>query len=235
VSAKTLEWSDPDLVTKDKQPIGLQVGVTFARMRDRESVESMWNLYRGEAQNDELLKQQVLNRIPRIAKAVTAEYTLDQMLGVSEEAGFGREVVTQDLFELLETELKEVYVSLLDVGINNIAPSEDFLKLLEEKANAQVAVEVARSQTAKLNEQLRQEQAQTEIDIEKARRQNLVNEELAKVYEGSAAYYELEKLRLLKDIVGDNDKFWFVPEGSSLTLFLTTEAGQNIVPVQPTE
>lgn len=231
VSAKTLEWSDPDLVTKDKQPIGLQVGVTYARMRDTESITNMWNLYRGEAQNDELLKQQVLNRIPRIAKAVTAEYTLDQMLGVSEEEGFGREVVTQALFELLETELKEVYIQLLDVGINNISPSEEFLKLLEAKANAQVAVEVARSETAKLQEQLKQEQAQTNIELEKARRNNLVNEELAKVYEQNPQYYELERLRLFKDVVGPNDKFWFIPEGSDITLFLGDTP--TVIPQEP--
>ena len=35
-------------------------------------------------------------------------------------------------------------VVLLDVGVNNIVPSTEYLRLLEQKANAQVAVEVAK-------------------------------------------------------------------------------------------
>jgi regulator of protease activity HflC (stomatin/prohibitin superfamily) len=219
-SAKTLVWEDPDLVTADKQPIGLTLGVTYARKRDADSATGMWRQYRGEAISDEALSQQVGNRMARVAKAVTARYSLNEMLGVEGAESTGRQVVTQDLFALLEPELAEVQVQLLDVGINNITPSAEYLSLLEKKANAQVAVEVAKQETKRLNEQLVQEQAQTQIEVEKAKRQNLVNEELSKVYEQSPQYYELEKLRLLKDVVGETDKIYFVPEGTDLTLIL---------------
>ena len=227
-SAKTLVWDDPDLVTADKQPIGLALGVTYARMRDTDSVKQLWSQYRAEATDDVALEQQVFNRIARVAKSVTAKYTLNEMLGVSGAESTGRQVVTQDLFELLESELAEVKIQLLDVGINNISPSSDYLGLLEQKSNAQVAVEVAQEETKRLHEQLEQERAQTEIDIEKARRDNLVNEELSKVYEQSPQYFELERLRLLQDVVGDNDKMYFIPDGTDLTLIL----GADVIPVK---
>jgi regulator of protease activity HflC (stomatin/prohibitin superfamily) len=227
-SAKTLEWEDPDLVTRDKQPISLRVGVTYRRNPEKESILRMWDTYRGEATSDEYLKQQVLNRIPRTAKGVTTKFTIDEMLGIAETGG--REVVQQELFDLLEPELSEVGITLLDVGINDIGPDPDFLDLLKEKAQAQIKSEVAKETTKQLAEQLLQEKAQTDIDLEKARRQNAVNEELAQVYADSPEYLELERLRLLSDVIGQNDKIYFVPGNANLTLFL---GGNGVAPVVP--
>jgi regulator of protease activity HflC (stomatin/prohibitin superfamily) len=232
VSAKTTTWSDPDLVTADKQPIGLEVGITYRRMSESDNIRSMWSDYRAEATSDNAMAQQVLNRIPRVAKEVTSEYTLDEMLGVAAGEGSGRTVLTQDLFTKLEPELAEAHIQLLDVGINNISPSEEYLSLLEDKANAQVRVEVAREETKALEEQLAQEQAQTEIELEKARRQNQVNAELAKTYEQSPEYYELERLRLLQGVLGEQDKLYFIPQGTSLSLILAGE-GDGPMPVVP--
>lgn len=228
VSAQTITWNDPDLVTRDKQPIGLDIGVTYARNRTDESLASMWRQYNREARNDEALAQQVLNRVPRVAKAVTTQYTLDEMLGISGEAG--REIVTQALFDLLEPELAEFGIVLLDVGINNIAPDPEYLALLKQKANAQVAVEVAQQEAKKLIEQLEQEKAQTEIELERARRENEVNAELSKTYAQSPEYFELEKLRLLANVFGQRDKIVFLPEGADITLFM---GGGGIVPIEP--
>lgn len=229
VSAKTIEWEDPDLVTRDKQPISLRVGVTYKRNPDSKEILEMWNVYRNEAISDEALQQQVLNRIPRTAKAVTTQFKLDEMLGISESGG--REAVQQALFELLEPELQEVGIILLDIGINDIGVDPDFLHLLKAKAQAQVKSEVAQETTKQLGEQLLQEKAQTEIDIEIAERENKVNEELSKVYAESEQYFELERLRLLADVVGQNDKIYFIPSDANLTLFLSGSGAPEFVPV----
>lgn len=229
VSAKTIEWEDPDLVTRDKQPISLKVGITYKRNPDSKEILGMWDTYRNEAISDEALQQQVLNRIPRTAKAVTTKFKLDEMLGISESGG--REAVQQALFDLLEPELQEVGIILLDVGINDIGVDPDFLNLLKAKAQAQVKSEVAQETTKQLGEQLLQEKAQTEIDIEIAQRENAVNEELSQVYAKSEQYFELERLRLLADVIGGNDKIYFVPGGVDLTLFLGGNDNTQIVPV----
>lgn len=226
VSAQTTNWTDPDLVTKDKQPIGLDIGITYARNGSAESLTMMWKQYNREARNDEALAQQVLNRVPRAAKAVSTQYTLDEMLGISGE--IGRKVVTQALFDLLEVELAEFGIVLLDVGINNIAPDPEYLALLKQKANATVAVEVAAQETLKLVEQLNSAKAETDIHLEGARRQNLINEELAKTYTLSPEFFQLEKLRALTSIFGPRDKIVFLPEGADVTLFM---GGEGLMPI----
>jgi hypothetical protein len=226
VSAKTVEWSDPDLVTFDKQPISVSISATFARKRDDESVRLMWNKYHSEATNDEALLSQVSKRIPSVAKQVTARYTLDQLIGTSGDELSGRSIVQQQLTDLLAPELEEFGVELLDVRVTNFQPDQAYLDLLKEKSNVSLESEIAVQRTAQLTEQLNQEMAQTEIDLEIAERENLVNEELAQVYDNSDRYYELERLRLLKDVIGENDKIYFVPEGTDITLYL---AGQGAI------
>lgn len=228
VSAKTLEWEDPDLVTRDKQPIGVGIAVTFARKRDRDSVLLMWNQYRSEATSDASLELQVNNRIPAVAKNVTTRYTLDQLLGTGSSEAGGRSVVQSDLFDLLAPELDEFGVDLLDIRVSNFAPDQAYLDLLKEKAQVGLRQEIAQQRTLQLNEELKQEEAQTQIELERARRQNEVNQELSRVYDTSDRYYELERLRLLQDVIGDSDKMYFIPEGSDLTLILSGQQSQVI-------
>jgi regulator of protease activity HflC (stomatin/prohibitin superfamily) len=227
-SAKTTDWKDPDLVTRDKQPIGLTISVTYARNRDHKSIKQMWTQYNTEARDDKALAAQVLKRVPGAAKDLTTRYSLDEMLGITPDAP-GRAIVTQALFDALEPELEEIGISLLNVTIGNIAPSEQYLNLLEEKANAQASTEVAREMTKQLEEQLKQEEAQTQIELEKARRQNEVNSELAKTYEQSPEYFELEKLRLMQGVIGGKDKLIFIPPGTDLSLLFSAD---GLVPLQ---
>lgn len=234
-SAKTLEWSDPDLWTSDKQPLAFKVGITYARKRDAESVKHMWTMYNAEARDDKALAQQVLNRIPRVAKTVTTQFTLDQMLGIEGGAEAGRAVIQQQMFNLLAKELDEFDVVLLDIGANDIGADENYIVQLKNKAAAKVEAEVAQQRTLQLQEQVKQEQAQTQVAMEIARRDNMVAAEKAKVYQMSKEAYELKRLELLAGIVGDNDKVYFIPQGADLTLFLSGQGGVTPVPVPATE
>ncbi|KXK08489.1 MAG: hypothetical protein UZ21_OP11001000690 [Microgenomates bacterium OLB22] len=122
---------------------------------------------------------------------------------------------------------------LQNVSVNNIGPDEGYLSALKEKANAHVNVEVAKQKALQLVEQLNQEKAQTDIEVEQARRKNEVNAELAKTYSLSPEYYELERLRLLQGVVGDKDKIYFVPDGANLTMFLSGNGSGLVVPPAP--
>lgn len=228
--SKTVSWSDPDLVTKDKQPIGIELGLTYRRNDEKESIESMWDVYRNEALDDEALAASVTNRIPRVAKEITTRYTLDEILGISE--GGGREVVAANMFDLLEKELLEIGVVLLDVGINNISVDEGYMAALKRKAAAQIESEIAKEETKKLIEQLEQEKAQSSIELEKAKRQNEVNRELAKAYEESPELLKLKTAEIMRDTVGPNDKFFFVSEGTDITLFFGGLGAGTVVPVK---
>lgn len=229
-SAKTLEWSDPDLLTKDKQPVNFKVAVTYSRKKDENSIRSIWEDYNTEAQSDKALAQLVLNRIPRVAKQITTMFTLDEMLGITDEQGGtkGREILQQTMFDLLEKELAEFHVELKDFGANDIGPDPSYTAKLTEKAVSKIAVEVANQKTKELNEKVKQEQAQTLVEMEIARRNNMVATEKNKIYQLNPQAYELEKMKILRDTIGNNDKLIFVEKGTDITLLLGND---GIIPV----
>lgn len=219
-SAKTLELSDPDLVTSDKQPIGVSVAVTYARKRDAESVNLLWSRYNGEAKDDKTLDGQVRSRVPAQVKTVTAAHTLDELIGTAPGDKDGRPLVTKELFDLLKPQLDAFGIELLDVRFSNFAPDGKYLDTLKEKALVGLRQEISKQTTLQLEQQLLQEQAQTKIELEKARRTNEVKELENKLYTTSPQAYELEKLKLLKEVLGDKT-IYFIPQGSDVSLFFS--------------
>lgn len=226
VSSKTVNWKDPDLVTSDKQPLEVGVDVTFARKGDRESATLLWNRYRAEATSDEALSKQVLSRIPSQAKTVTAQYSLDQLIGTAPGEGDGRPIVTKKLFDLLKPELDEFGVQLLNVRFTNFQPHAEYLVLLRQKAQVELEKEISVQRTVQLQQQLEQERAQTNIELEKANRTNQVAQKQSEVYKISPEAYELEKLNRLKDVLGDKATVYFVPQGSDISLFFNGEGAR---------
>ena len=220
VSAKTTTWEDPDVWTADKQSVRFSVGITYARKSDPEALSAMWTRYNAEAQYDDALERLVLIKVPRVVKQVTTSMTLDQMLGIAE--GGNREMMASEMFVLLQAELDECYIQLLDIGVNDIGVDPTYAAKMNEKATAQINVELSQNQTRLLNEQLVQEQAQTKIELEKATRANKVAEEQAKVYATSPEAMELERLRILISGLKDTDKVYFIPEGQDITLYLAS-------------
>lgn len=227
-AAKTLTWEDPDLWTKDKQPVRFRITVTYSRKRDTQSAKHMWENYNLEAQSDEALSQLVTTRVPRVAKQVTTMFTLDEMLGIAEIGQGGREVLQERMMVLLAKELSEFGVQLLDVGINDIGADDNYVAQLKEKAVSKVAVEVAAQKTKQLEEQVKQEKAQTQVSLEIAKRKNLVAAEENRIYTLNPQAYQLERLRLMKEMIGDKDKIFFVQKGSDISMFFDTNG--KVVP-----
>lgn len=227
----TTQWTDPSLVTRDKQPIGLTMNLTFSRKRDSESITALYTRYNSEAVNDEALKNLVLSKVPGVAKTISTKYTLDQMLGIAVgELAVGREILSQEVTELLQSEMDQIYVDLAAVEIADITPSQEFMASLNAKAQAQINMEVANQETKLLTEQLAQEQAKTEIELEKARRENLVNQEMAKAYEGSPQLLQLRMMELTADMLDKGDTVIYVPEGANITSILSQSS--SLVPTE---
>ena len=125
----------------------------------------------------------------------------------------------------IKNELNEFRVELKDVGVSDITADEGYVAKLKEKAVNIVAAEVAAQKTLQLKEQLKQEQQQTEVEKEIARRDNIVAAERNKVYALNPQAFQLEKLKLWKDIVGEKDKFWLIQlnSGTDLNLFMNSD------------
>lgn len=233
-SAITVEWKDPDLVTSDNQPIEVVAAVTFARKKDADTIRFQWSQYNAEAKDDEALKKLVLTKMPAPAKTITAQYSLAQLIGTAPGEGDGRPIVTQKLREILKPELEKIGVDLLDATFQNFQPRQGYLDLLAQKAEVGLQQEISAARTAQLGEQLRQEEAQTKIELEKANRQGQVTAAQNTVYAQSPEAFALEKLRLLKEVLGGKSQFWFVEKGTDLTLILEQAGGDsNVVPVRP--
>lgn len=225
-SSRQMTWEDPDLWTSDKQPLAFRVTVTYKRSNDVVLIQELWSTYRNIFKNDEALMIMVESRIAESAKEVTVAHTLEGMLGIDTSDG-GRNQLQQEMFDALSPELAEFGAVLLNVSINDIGVSDTYKANLEAKANSRIMTELAQQETLRLQEQLLQEQAQTEIDLEIARRNNLVAEELARVYEVSPEAFEIARLEALSNLLGESDLI-FIPLGTDLTL-LFSDAG--VVPI----
>lgn len=230
-ASHTLVWEDADVWTSDKQVVGFTASATYARKSDEESVRKMWKEYNAAARDDEQLDQLVRSRIPRIVKQVSTQMTLDEMLGIA-ESDKNRTTLQENIEFLLSAELDNCGIQLIDFGVNNISVDPVYQSKMQEKSTAAIEIELAQQRAQQLEKQLEQEKAQTEIDLEKARRNNLVAEENAKVYEESKEAYELKRLELLKDMLGESDKVYFIPEGTDITLFLGNEIPTKALPNQ---
>ena len=132
VSSKTFEWVNNDLVTNDKQIIGINIVLTVQRSRSEADVRLMWSQYNTEAVNDEALQSLVFNRLARVAKNATAQFSLDEMLGTKEidnrdsnldTTDAGRNYLAAYMQSDLSESLEKAGILLIDLGVSDINPS----------------------------------------------------------------------------------------------------------------
>ena len=231
-SAKQITLRIADVSTSDKQTVSVDILVDVSRMSDENSVRTLWTNYNAAAKDDEQLMLMVQNLLRSPVNQVSTTMTVDEMLGVDEKSEKTRATMETDISALLRPVLEARGVSLNTVNVMNIGVDPEYQAKLQEKSIAAIEIELAEQKALQLSEQLKQEQAQTEIDLEKARRANLVAEEEAKVFAQSKEAYELERLELMKDMMKDTDKVYFIPDGADITLFLGGEAAGNPVTVK---
>lgn len=222
ISTKKIVLTIDDVSTSDKQTVGLEVLAEVSRKSDEESVRNLWKNYNAVARQDEQLTALVQDLLRSPVNKVSTQMTVDEMLGVA-ESDKTRATMENDIFALLSPLLESRGIELTTFQVMNISVDPQYQAKLQEKSTAAIEIELAEQKAKQLEKQLEQEQAQTEIDLEKARRANLVAEEEAKVYETSEEAYELKRLELMKDMLGESDKVYFIPEGADITLFLGSE------------
>ena len=228
-SAKQVSLVIDDVSTSDKQTVSVEILAEVARKSDEESVKTIWVNYNAAAKKDEQLIKIVQDLLRSPVNKVSTTMTVDEMLGVDETSDKTRATMENNIAELLRPVLESRGIALNTLNVMNIGVDPQYQAKLQEKSTAAIEIELAEQKAKQLAKQLEQEKAQTEIDLEKARRANLVAEEEAKVFAESEEAYELKRLELLKGMLGDSDKVYFIPEGTDITLFLG--GGDTGVPV----
>lgn len=224
-SAKQVKLVINDVSTSDKQTVSIEILAEVARKSDEESVKTIWVNYNAAAKNDDQLITLVKDLMRSPVNKVSTTMTVDEMLGVDENSDKTRTTMETDIAALLRPVLETRGISLNTLNVTNIGVDPLYQAKLQEKSTAAIEIELAEQKAKQLEKQLEQEKAQTEIDLEKARRANLVAEEEAKVFEESPEAYELKRLELMKDMLDESDKIYFIPEGADITLFLGSEGG----------
>lgn len=226
VDTLTFVVEDPEVLTKDNQAVGEKITIQARRNGDDDSVKNIftnWSTY----VDDEVLKNTISSTALEGMKNGTRDFTLTELLD-------DRNGLADAISASLEDDAKKYSVSIINVTISNIAPSTSYMEILSQTANikAQTDQEIrkrdlinqkasndilAQEQRVKVAQsQVLAEQAETAVQVEIASRAGEVIKASNQVYVDNPQAFELERLRLLKELFNDKTVY-FIPEGTDLT------------------
>lgn len=188
VSSRAVPFTvtDPELITKDKQRIGLTVtGDSFRpNVADKEILRSLWAQYSDLYQSDDLLSQRMQERAKQAMKVCVGDRNFDDAV-----IGTARD----DLRACITSELDEMSAAY-GINIANVAVPEVIL-LPDAQARLDEIVQ-SRLQTEKARQdQLR---AEAEAAAEQARQEGAVRVEQSRIQEAARQQAVLASLEQAK-------------------------------------
>ena len=240
----TFEVTDPEVATKDSQLVGVTISIQARRNGDCESLKNLLTNWAALV-SDENLISVISATANEGIKVGTRDFTLTGLLD-------DRNGLASTIQASLETDAEKYSVDIINVTVKNVGLDPKYAEVLQSKALLTVQIEQALreqdlikqqaqndqlSQEQKalvLNQQLVAEQAKTAVEVEIASREGKAIAARNEIYLANLPAYELERLRLLKDILGDKAVLYFVPQGTDLTLLLSGAGGPNVVPLPQT-
>lgn len=239
VATMTFEVEDPEVATADNQLVGVKITIQARRKADCESIKAFLSNW-ARLLDDDVLVATIDATAREGIKNGTRSFDLMQLLD-------DRNSLAQKITAHLEEDAGKYSVEIVNVTIENVSIAAEYAKVLQDTAQlkAQEDFELRRKnlvqqkaetdkfereqQQLVLAEQLKVEQAQTEVEIEIAKRTGEKTKAANEVYTINPQAFELERLRLLKAIFNDKTVI-FIPEGTDITTFFGME---GIVPVKP--
>lgn len=229
VATITFEVEDPEVATADNQLVGVRITIQARRKGDCDSTKAFLTNWT-QLLNDAVLKDTIDATAREGIKNGTRGFTLTQLLN-------DRNGLSTAITEQLKLDAGKYATDIVNVTIENIALDPQYVKQLQETAQLkaqedfqirrqglieiQAETDLFERQQAQLvlAEQLLVEQAQTAVDVEIATREGKKTLARQEVYLQNEKAFELEKLRLLSDILGKGTTY-FLSEGTDLTLFM---------------
>ncbi|HBC44568.1 MAG: hypothetical protein UX01_C0013G0021 [Candidatus Collierbacteria bacterium GW2011_GWB2_45_17] len=239
----TFEVSDPQVATKDSQLVSVIVTIQARRNADCDSLKNLLTNWPALIDDTNLINT-ITATTNEAIKVGTRQFDLTQLL--NDRVGLSSAVETA-----LENDSNKYSTTIINVTIKDVGLDPAYAEVLQKKALLTVQIEAAlreqdliKQQAA--NDKLAQEQrtlvslaqldaekAVTAVQVEIATRAGNVVEAANNVYLINPAAFELEKLRLLKEVLGDKAVIYFVNENTDLTLLLSNIASGQVVPVAP--
>lgn len=196
VSSKAVPFviTDPELITKDKQRIGLTVtGDAFRpNVTDKEMLRSLWAQYSDLYQNDELLSQRMQERAKQAMKVCVGDRNFDDAV-----IGTARD----DLRACITSELDDM-AAAYGINIANVAVPEvillpDAQARLDEIVQSRLQTEKARQDQLRANAEAAAEQARQEgaVRVEQSRIQEAARQQ------ATLAVLEQEKIEAQRAVI----------------------------------
>jgi uncharacterized membrane protein YqiK len=223
-----LNVSDPEVATQDNQLVGVEITIQARRLTDCDSARNLLTNWPALV-DDQALMDTIDATAREGMKVGTRSFTLTQLLD-------DRNSLATKIQDSLKQDAKVYSVEIVNVIVNNIAIDPSYAEQLKTKAllTAQIETELRRQdlikqtasnnileqerRTAVLEEQVKAEQAQTGVQMEIATREGKMIAAQNQVYVTNQYAFDLEKLRLMKEILGDKSTFYFIPEGTDITM-----------------
>ena len=234
----TFEVNDPEVATQDSQLVGIAVTIQARRNNDCESLKNLLTNWPALI-DDEQLKAVITATTNGAMKVGTRQFTLAELL--DDRDGLATAIKTA-----LEVDAAKYSTTIVNVSVKNVGLDPKYAEVLQQKALLTAKIEAAlreqdlikqqaandklaqEQKTLVLLAQLETEKAQTAVQVEIATRAGKVVEAANNVYLVNPAAFELEKLRLLKEVLGDKATVYFVNDKTDLTLLLSNIAGGTL-------
>jgi hypothetical protein len=232
VSRATLTFTveDPEVATSDNQLVGVRITVQARRKDDCDSIKNLLTNWSSLVEDEN-----VVNTVSATAREAikngTRTFDLNGLLN-------DRNMLAVKITEQLEGDSDKYSVQIINVTIENIALDPKYANLLQEKAlitaetdkeknrqnliNQRASNDILEQEQREkiLTQRLQAERAQTSVDVEIASREGQKIKAQNQVYIDNQYAFELERLRLLREIFGEKSVVYFIPEGVPLyTIF----------------
>ena len=229
VNTDTLTFSveDPEVLTADNQAISVKVTLQARRKSDDESIENLFTKW-SSLTNDENLIKTISATAREGMKVGTRKFTLTALL--NERSGStdseGNVVgLAEEIRKAIEEDAAKYGVELINVTVENIGASAEYMAILGQTANLNAEIDRAKREQELIKQQaandvleqeqrvsvaqtkLLAEQAETDVQVEIARREGEIIAAQNSVYLTNDRAYELRRLELLQKVLGDKTVF----------------------------
>lgn len=238
----TFSVEDPEVASKDTQTMGVRITIQARRLEDCDSITNLltnWPTLINDQTMIDTISATAREGMKNGVRSMTAMQLLDDRNGLADAI---RSQLTLDV--------QKYNVEIINVTVENIAPSVEWIKTYQDKANLQAETEKElqrqnlikqqganaqleqEQQTLVYNKQLDTEKAKTLVDVEIASREGKKTAAAQEVYSQNPEAYDLKRLELLAKIFGDKAVIWMLDKTVNLnTLFSKDGTPQTVIPV----
>lgn len=199
VDTLTFSVEDPEVMTKDTQPVGVKITIQARRQNDCEAVKNLFTNWNSLVDNENLAKTIAATAREGIKNGVI-QFTLTELLKDRNGLANSIEVSLQEDAAKYSAEIVNVTIENIDVNdayIQTLNDTAQFTAEINKKKQEQELIEQEaktevykqQQEVLKLEAQLAAEKAITEIELERARRRGEVIAAANQVYMDNPAAY----------------------------------------------